>query len=97
LDLELKRKFIERWRKYFGGSELPITFYYAGQKGSVELVKPPSGHQCFIGVLSKVRKGLSLSFDVNSIFFIDSQGEIPYCFSLKNQGTSLIRINRDQH
>ena len=67
MDLELKREFIELWGKYFGESELPITFYYAEQKGSVELVKPPSGHQCFIGVLGKVRKGSSLCFDVNSI------------------------------
>ena len=31
------------------------------------MVKPPSGHQCFIGVFGKVQKGSSLCFDVNSI------------------------------
>jgi len=67
MDLELKKEFIERWGKYFNEPELPIAFYYTEQEGCAELVKPPSGHQCFIGVLSKVKKGSSLCFDVNSI------------------------------
>jgi uncharacterized protein (DUF169 family) len=67
MDLELKKEFIERWGKYFNEPELPIAFYYTEQEGFAELVKPPSGHQCFIGVLSKVKKGSSLCFDVNSI------------------------------
>ena len=67
MDLELKKEFMERWEKYFDGSDLPVTFFYTDQKESVEMVKPPSGHPCFIGVLGKVRKGASLCFDVNSI------------------------------
>jgi uncharacterized protein (DUF169 family) len=67
MDLELKREFIERWGKYFGKHEFSITFYYTEHEGSAEPVKPPSGHQCVIGVLGKVRKGSSLCFDVNSI------------------------------
>ena len=67
MDLELKGEFSERLGKYFGEEEFPITFYYTDQEGCAELVKPPSGHQCFIGVLGKVRKGSSLCFDVNSI------------------------------
>lgn len=49
------------------GADLPIAFYYSNEAGDLELVKPPSGHQCFIGVLSRVREGASLSFNVNSI------------------------------
>jgi uncharacterized protein (DUF169 family) len=67
MDLELKEKFIDLWKTYFNGSELPIAFYYADQEGSAELVGPPSGHQCLIGVLSRVRKGAPLCFDVNSM------------------------------
>jgi uncharacterized protein (DUF169 family) len=67
MDLEMKAEFSERLGKYFGEQEFPITFYYTEQEGCAELVKPPSGHQCFIGVLAKVRKGSSLYFDVNSI------------------------------
>ena len=58
MDLALKDRFIVLWKKYFGGAELPITFYYSNQKGTGELVQAPSkDHQCIIGVLSKVRKG----------------------------------------
>ena len=67
MDIELKQKFNELWKTYFNGSEIPIAFYYTDQEGCCELVNPPSGHQCFISVLSKVRMGTSLCFDVNSI------------------------------
>ena len=67
MDMQIKEKFLERWKKYFDGANLPITFYYSTEAGNQELVKPPSGHQCFIGVLSRVHKGASLSFNVDSI------------------------------
>lgn len=67
MDMELKKEFMERWQTYFNGSELPIVFYYTDKEGSAELVKAPTGHQCFIGKLGKVRKGTLLSFDVNSV------------------------------
>jgi uncharacterized protein (DUF169 family) len=67
MNIERKKKFIELWQSYFGDTELPITFYYTDQEGCAEKVKAPAGHQCFIGVLSKVRKGTVLSFDVDSI------------------------------
>lgn len=67
MDIELKQKFNGLWKTYFNGSEMPIVFYYTDQGGCREVVNPPSGHQCFIGVLSKVRMGASLCFDVNSI------------------------------
>jgi uncharacterized protein (DUF169 family) len=67
MDRELKEKFNELWKTYFDRSELPITFYYDDQERYAELVSPPSGHQCFIGVLSRVRKGVPLCFDVNSM------------------------------
>jgi len=67
MDIKMKETFIEGWKKYFNGADLPITFYYSQEAGGAETVKSPSGHQCIIGVLSRVRKGTSLCFDVNSI------------------------------
>ena len=67
MDIKMKEKFIEGWKKYFNGADLPIAFYYSHEAGNAEIVNPPPGHQCFIGVLSKVRRGTSLCFDVNSI------------------------------
>ena len=67
MDMQLKEKFIELWNRYFSGSELPIVFYYTDRDGGAEVVKPAPAHQCFIGVLSKVRKGKPLCFNVNSV------------------------------
>jgi uncharacterized protein (DUF169 family) len=67
MDMRLKEKFIELWKKYFNGADLPIVLYYTDQEGRAEVVKPPSRHQCVISVLSRVRRGTSLCFEVNSI------------------------------
>jgi len=67
MDMGLKEHFVELWETYFSGAELPIAFFYTDQEGLGEMVKPPSGHQCFISTLSKVRRGSPLCFDVNSI------------------------------
>jgi len=66
MDMKQKEKFIKLWKTYFNRSELPIVFYYTNQKGSADVVKPPSGHQCVISVLSRVRRGTSLCFEENS-------------------------------
>jgi uncharacterized protein (DUF169 family) len=67
MDKELKKKFEEGWQKYFNGAEIPLVFYYTDQKDKAEMVKPPSEHQCLIGVLAKARKGKPVCFDVKSV------------------------------
>lgn len=67
MDIQLKDKFTELWEKYFNGAELPITFYYTGEGGHAELVKPGSVPRCVIGALSDVREGKSLCFDIESV------------------------------
>ena len=68
MDMELKEEFIGLWKKYFGDTELPITFYYTDEEGHGEMVKPNSTFtDCIIGKLSKVRNGKSLCFNGDSI------------------------------
>jgi len=68
MDMRFKDRFAERWRRYFGGAELPITFYYTDEAGRGRPIKAPTAaHQCVIGVLAKVRKGESLCFEAASI------------------------------
>lgn len=67
MDLNLKDRFRDLWGKYFDSSELPITFFYTDDIGDAELVPTPSTHQCIIGVLAKVRKGIDQCFEKNSI------------------------------
>ena len=67
MDMQIKERFLEKWKEYFDGTNLPITFYYSNEAGNAEMVKSPSGHQCIIGVLSRVQKGTSLCFNLESI------------------------------
>ncbi|MDY0298092.1 MAG: DUF169 domain-containing protein [Acidobacteriota bacterium] len=63
---EQKNEFLTLWRRYFASAELPIAFYYTDQE-EVELVPPPSGHECLIAALAKVREGHSLRFNKASV------------------------------
>jgi len=65
---ELKENFITRWRKYFGDTALPITFYYSKDTGGAEMAEKPAGRSCFICELAKVRNGKSLAFNKENLF-----------------------------
>lgn len=67
MDMKIKEEFIVLWKKYFNGAELPIAFYYTDEKESAEVMEPSSEHRCVICDLSKVRKGESLCFSVDSV------------------------------
>ena len=66
MDIELRARFSELWEKYFDGAELPVALYYTDETPEADLVKPPSGHQCMMAHLSKVRKGISICFGADS-------------------------------
>ena len=71
MDMKIKEKFIAQWSKYFGETELPITFYYTDEPGHAEMAGEPSrsasGRRCIIGDLAKVRKGKSLCFSKDTV------------------------------
>ena len=64
---EFKNEFLEKWEKYFGPAEMPIAFYFTDEEDRAQKNKPIKGHQCIIGVLSRVRKGTPISFDETSV------------------------------
>jgi len=55
------------WKKYFGGAELPLIFYYTNEEGHARLVEPDSVPGCVIGILSEARKGRSLCLNADSV------------------------------
>ena len=67
MDIKLKEDFIELWRRYFDGAELPIAFYYTAEEGHAELARPGSVPMCAIEALSLVRKGRAFCFNAESI------------------------------
>lgn len=67
MDILLKERLIALWEKFFGNAELPVVFYYTDTENNAEMVVASEKRHCFIGELTKVRKGRSLTFDVNAI------------------------------
>ena len=67
MDMALKGKFLELWKKYFDEADLPIVFYYTNDRQTATRVKAPSGHKCVIADLSRVVAGRSLLFDTDSV------------------------------
>jgi hypothetical protein len=64
----LKQEFMERWRKYFSGAALPITFFYTDDPGDAQPFRiSAEGLHCFIGDLSAARQGKVLCFDTKSV------------------------------
>jgi len=68
MDLKLKDDFLKNWEKYFGKSELPVTFYFSNNTMDAELApEPKAGHSCLICELKKVREGKSIAYTENTI------------------------------
>jgi len=67
MDIRLRDQFISLWTKYFGSTDLPITFYFSNGTGNAEIVAHSTTWNCLICELGKVRKGQSLAFSANSI------------------------------
>lgn len=67
MDLKFKEAFLVKWYKYFGDSELPVTFWYAADPGPVARANIPSGRSCIVCELAIVRKGRPLAWNVQSI------------------------------
>ncbi len=67
MDRRRREDFQERWKKYFGGEDLPIAFWYTDDEGVADGVEPPKNHRCFLADLAKVRQGKSLRFDVAAV------------------------------
>jgi uncharacterized protein (DUF169 family) len=67
MDLKMRDQFVSNWQRYFGGAELPITFYYTDREDCAEPAKVAQEHRCIIGTLAAVRKGQSLQFDAQAV------------------------------
>ncbi len=67
MDMTLKERFLKSWNTYFSSAELPLVFYYTEHEDFADHVPASTAHQCLIGSLAKVRKGVSLCFEAGSI------------------------------
>lgn len=67
MDIRFRNTFLEKWAKYFGDSELPITFFYVDDPGDVARANIPDGHKCIVCELAIVRKGRALAWNTDTI------------------------------
>ena len=67
MDIELRDRFIALWQNYFPGTELPITFGFIKDDGTVQNVPAPDGWRCMVCQIGRVRNGTSLALDARSI------------------------------
>ncbi len=63
MDAKIRDTFIDRWKKYFNGAELPIAFQYTDTADQALLPKPARDHRCVIADIIGVRKGKTLALD----------------------------------
>jgi uncharacterized protein (DUF169 family) len=61
MDMTVKNNFELLWNKYFGGSELPICFYYTAETKGTKLLTVPTGQRCVIGDIAKARMGKDIA------------------------------------
>jgi len=68
MDMGIKDKFERLWKKYFNGSDLPISFFYTNEKPpGAEMPKPATGHRCLIGDLAKAGRGKNVALNAEVI------------------------------
>lgn len=49
--------FSDRWSRYFGSAELPVTFFYSDRADDHDLADTENVHRCLICNLNRVREG----------------------------------------
>ncbi len=67
MDLNFKELFLHKWKQYFPGADLPITFFYSDELHGAEVAKRPRAHSCLICELTRVRQGTSLAYMESNI------------------------------
>ena len=66
MDMQLREQFLSRWKEYFGGAELPITFQYTNNGIQAEPALASTRERCMIHMLEHVREGKAMRFFARS-------------------------------
>jgi len=67
LDLVFRDRFLDLWRKHFGGAELPLVFQYTDELGEGPLSPKRNAVVCIVGQLDKPRRGETLYFNAEGV------------------------------
>lgn len=67
MDIKLKNEFLLKWSDYFNNADLPMVFYFSEGTGNSLKHVPKSAYGCFICELAKVRNGIDLYFNSDTL------------------------------
>lgn len=67
MDLKLRDEFLAKWNKYFGDSELPVTFFYSKTIGNSTFFDAGDNWSCLICELAKVRRGENTAYNESNV------------------------------
>ena len=70
MDINIKKGFTEKWKKYFPGSNHPIVCFYSDELNNVEfpeMPKPKKDGVCIFSQLAPVRTGKTRAFNQNNL------------------------------
>ena len=66
MDNRFQEHFIDQWRRYFTGAELPIAYFYTNQPSKEDLNASQTVERCLIGNLKRVRQGFPFVYGVHT-------------------------------
>lgn len=101
MDLKIKTSFIEKWEKYFAGSELPIACFYSDDLNGAEFPDAPKpgkhGITCIFGQLAPVRKGKARAFNGDNLGCWGSKGLLGFMPAQADEQTINFLVNVEKY
>ena len=98
---EIKTKFIEKWERYFPGSELPIACYYADNLNGAEFPDAPKagkhGFTCVFSQLAPVRVGKARAFNRDNLGCWGATGTFGFTPSTADEHTVDFLVNVERY
>ena len=66
MDKQLQQHFMDQWRKYFPGAELPVAFFYTDRPSLTDQEASQTVDRCLIGNIKRVRQGFPFVYDAHT-------------------------------
>jgi hypothetical protein len=82
MEIEIKRTFVEKWDKYFSGSELPLACFYSDELHGAEFANKPKenkkGYTCIFSQLAAARAGKPRAFNQDNFGCFGATGTLGF-------------------
>lgn len=101
MDIKIRTDFIDKWTKYFPGSELPIACYYADELNGAEFPDAPKpkkqGLTCIFSQLAPVRGGKARAFNQDNLGCWGAKGTFGFIPSGADEQTVDFLVNVERY